>query len=419
MLRNYLRMAVKVLLRRKLFTAISLFGITFTLLVLVLVAALLDHGLGPVGPEVRQDRTLIAEGNLGEGTERPRQRFGLGYQLLDHLLRDLPGAERMSIFLEARKSRGYRGGYRIDSGLKLTDGDFWKILAFTFIEGGPFTGEDVRQASPVAVISETTRQRFFDGSPALGRWLELEGRRLRVVGVVRDSSPIRQIPWADVWAPITTSKHGLAEVSGEAQAIVLARTRGDFRRITDELDLRLARWDSPDPRKYRRLQLSLDTHFARIVDQLDHELFGNNDRVSHAAKLSRLSAAAMAISLLFMLLPAVNLVNLNVSRILERASEIGVRKSCGASSRALVAQFVVENVVLTFAGGGLALLLSGLVLGRLSATGLLGAERLAVSGRVFLVGLGLALTFGLVSGVYPAWKMARMHPLAALRGAVR
>ena len=52
-----------------------------------------------------------------------------------------------------------------------------------------------------------------------------------------------------------------------------------------------------------------------------------------------------------MLLPAINLVNLNVSRILERASEIGVRKAFGASSRTLVGQFVVENVVLTLVGG--------------------------------------------------------------------
>ncbi len=52
-------------------------------------------------------------------------------------------------------------------------------------------------------------------------------------------------------------------------------------------------------------------------------------------------------ALLFMLLPTVNLVNLNVSRIMERASEIGVRKAFGASSRTLVGQFVVENLVLT------------------------------------------------------------------------
>ena len=51
-----------------------------------------------------------------------------------------------------------------------------------------------------------------------------------------------------------------------------------------------------------------------------------------------------------MLLPAVNLVNLNISRIMERASEIGVRKAFGASSRTLVGQFVVENLVLTLVG---------------------------------------------------------------------
>ena len=54
-----------------------------------------------------------------------------------------------------------------------------------------------------------------------------------------------------------------------------------------------------------------------------------------------------------MLLPAVNLVNLNASRIMERASEIGVRKAFGASSRTLVGQFVVENVVLTLIGAAL------------------------------------------------------------------
>ena len=56
-----------------------------------------------------------------------------------------------------------------------------------------------------------------------------------------------------------------------------------------------------------------------------------------------------------MLLPTVNLVNLNVSRMMERASEIGVRKAFGASSRTLVGQFVVENVALSLIGGAVGL----------------------------------------------------------------
>ena len=100
-----------------------------------------------------------------------------------------------------------------------------------------------------------------------------------------------------------------------------------------------------------------------------------------------------------MLLPTVNLVNLNVSRILERASEIGVRKAFGASSRTLVAQFLVENLVLT----------AGRRRSSASLASVAGAPRdqrradssrtpnLHVNYRVFLYGLALALFFGVLS----------------------
>ena len=65
MLKNYLKMAIKVLLRRKFFTFISLFGISFTLLVLTVVVALFDHAFGPFPPEVNQDRTLTSEFRTG------------------------------------------------------------------------------------------------------------------------------------------------------------------------------------------------------------------------------------------------------------------------------------------------------------------------------------------------------------------
>ena len=123
--------------------------------------------------------------------------------------------------------------------------------------------------------------------------------------------------------------------------------------------------------------------------------------------------------LLFSLLPAVNLVNLNMSRIMERASEIGVRKSFGASSRTLVGQFIVENLVLTLLGGAAGLVLSALALRALNGSGLIPYAQFTMNYRVFLYALGLAVFFGVLSGVYPAWRMSRLHPVAALKGASR
>jgi putative ABC transport system permease protein len=132
----------------------------------------------------------------------------------------------------------------------------------------------------------------------------------------------------------------------------------------------------------------------------------------------RLVILLVVLGLLFALLPTVNLVNLNVSRIMERASEIGVRRAFGARSSTLVVQFVVENVLLTLVGALIALLLSALVLRTLNISGTL-TEHVGVNLTVFGWGVLLAVMFGVISGVYPAWRMSRLRPVQALKGADR
>ena len=124
-------------------------------------------------------------------------------------------------------------------------------------------------------------------------------------------------------------------------------------------------------------------------------------------------------ALLFMLLPAVNLINLNTSRIMERASEIGVRKAFGASSRTLVGQFVVENLVLTLVGAAVGFVGAALLLQVINASGMIPYAQLQLNYRIFGWGVVLAVAFGLLSGVYPAWRMSRLHPVQALKGASR
>src|SRR6187401_2171309 len=97
MLRHYTVLAAKVLLRRKFYTFISLFAISFTLLVLTIVTALLDHVFAPYPPEIHADRTLLImslrlSGPHASSTGDP------GYGFLDRAARGLPGAERVSIF---------------------------------------------------------------------------------------------------------------------------------------------------------------------------------------------------------------------------------------------------------------------------------------------------------------------------------
>jgi putative ABC transport system permease protein len=413
-LRNYAKIAFRVFARRKFFTFVSLFGISFTLVVLMVATAMLDHTFAPHAPEVNQDRTI---GLFHAQMIGPHMRWSSepGYRLLDRYMRDLPGAERMSIYSDARTVYSYPGGTKVKSSLKRTDGDFWRILRFDFLEGGPFTDQDVQDARFVAVINAATRERFFGGAPAVGRTIEVDAQRFRVVGVVEDVPALRRVPFADVWVPLTTAKNDSYKtaIMGGFYGIVLAKDRADIPGLKAEFRSRVQTVELPEGKRYERLLAPLETPFETYSRLFSRDFDGED---SHA---ERMIALLVGLALLFMLLPTINLVNLNVSRIMERASEIGVRKAFGASSRTLVGQFVVENVLLTLIGGAVGLLASVFVLDALNAGGLIQYARFGVNLRVFGYALALALFFGVFSGVYPAWRMSRLHPVEALKGAVR
>lgn len=413
MLRNYLKMALKVLARRKFFTFISLFGISITLLVLLVATAMLDHVFAPQAPEPRAGRSLMIYHITlrGEGVS-----FGgnAGYGLLDRIVNGLqeevPGIEEISVFSSVRTVISYVDGRKIESGLKRTDGAFWKILDFEFLEGGPFSQEDEANARFVAVITEATRDRFFGGEPALGRSLEADGQRFRVVGVVRDVSSLREVSYAEIWVPISTAKSKTfrKEYFGDFMAVFLARSRSDFPAIKEAVHqrFRVAEAHIPDP-MFETIEGGADTFFEAV----SRVILGGSE-----SRPELLWGLIVALAVLFMVLPSVNLVNINLSRILDRSSEIGVRKAFGASSRVLVGQFVVENVVLTLIGAMIGLALAAAVLAGLNASGVIPYADFRLNFRVFFEGLALALFFGLFSGVYPAWKMSRLHPVQALRG---
>ncbi len=414
MLKHYLTLALKVLWRRRFFTFISLFGISFTLLVLTVVAALFENAFGPGAPEPRLNRTLFVDRAVMYGPHSTWSSSG-GFKLFDKYARNLPGVERLSLYEDERTVQSFLEGRKIKSLLKRTDDEFWRILGFTFLEGGPFGTDDVSQARFVAVINATTRQRFFDGRQALGQALDADGQRFRVVGVVEDVSELRGAPFADIWVPYTTAKTDAyrREVMGDWHAMALARDKPAMPAIHDEFNSRLLRVELPDPKSYQAIVAPFETKFQGFARNMP-----TGDRKDPESQVSKVIGGLVALGLLFVLIPTVNLVNINISRIMERASEIGVRKAFGASARTLVGQFLIENILLTLVGGLIGFALSVLALHGLRRSGIVSYAQLTVNLRVFGWGVLLAIAFGLISGVYPAWRMSRLNPVDALRGGV-
>jgi putative ABC transport system permease protein len=417
MLKNYLKIAFKVFLRRKFFTFISLFAISFTLVVLMVVVAFLDHIFSKQPPENKQDRTLgayfLEMRCPGGGC---RWDGAGGYRFFDRHTRNLPGVEKMSLLTEPERVYSYKGGEKIESYIKRTDGVFWEVFEFDFLEGAPYTDDDEKNENYVAVINEATRRKFFGDEPAAGKTIEVDGQRFRVVGVVANVPYLRQIPFADVWAPISTTKNKTYrdELMGNFIAIYQARSSKDFPAIKSEFQSRLKQVEFPDPKEWNQMAGAIETRFEFFARMMFRQ--GDPPEESQAGRLVAVIIIAM---ILFMLLPTVNLININVSRIMERAGEIGVRKAFGASSLTLVGQFIVENVMLTLFGGLIGFLLSRLALRFITESGWFPYAEFRLNYRIFLGGLITAVFFGVLSGVYPAWKMSRLHPVQALKGVMQ
>jgi putative ABC transport system permease protein len=423
-IKNYLKMALKVLLRRKFFTAVSLFGIAFTLLVLIIAVSILDSLLAPETPEVNLDRTLHISRLIMRGGEREETwcRVGsVGYAFLDRYARGMPGVEVVSIFSEPRTVTGYAGGEKLSARMRTADGDYWKILEFRFLEGGPFTGQDDESGALVAVISRGTGRRYFGEKPALGKSIEMEGRLFRVVGVVEDVPASRLTASGEIWIPhgAQRSQEFRRQWMGHYSAMLLARSRKDLKGIKAEFASRLKHVEADDIRVapgHNRVVRSVQ---GTAMTQLEFLATGIAGGMDEEPPVARIVVLFLGYAAAFLFLPTINLVSINLSRILERSAEIGVRKAFGASSVDLAGQFVVENVVVCVLGGALALAGAAVCLDLVERFGLVPLTGLAINFRVFLYAFLLAGFFGLLSGVYPAWRASRLHPVAALRGGVR
>ena len=411
-MRNYFTLALKVLTRRKFFTFISLFGVSVTLLVLMVFTAIADNIFSPRAPESRFDRVLCAYTVVWYGDDGTHSGTA-AYAFLDKYVRTLPGAERVSVFSGFEPTAIYKDGRRTDAIMRSTDGDYWRILDFRFLEGRGLTSADDAQGAYTAVITDKLREKVFGKKRnAEGQTISIDGRPFRVVGVVKRVAATRLAAYADVWIPLSTlapSGYKTEMINGHYQGIVLAKSRADFPRLRRELATRLAVVKSPDPR-FKGVKSSLDTTF-----QFFARTFAPGNQYDPNRILFTTSFFTI-LALLFMALPVLNLVTIGLSRILERSSEIGVRKAFGAPRRSLITQFVLENLVLTFLGALIGFVLSGVVLAILNGTVPIVNGGLDLNLRIFFYAMLIAAFFGVVSGLYPAWRMSRLHPVAALRG---
>jgi putative ABC transport system permease protein len=381
-------------------------------MVLLVIVAMTDHFQGAHAPESRIKRMAFVS--------FISQRFKDGGQMntppspyfLEKYVRTMKTPEKVAIYSVFHATPSYVGNKKLELDLRFTDNVFWEIFDFHFLEGKPYNATDLRNANRVAVISETTARDYFgQAQGVVGRTIEVDQSTFRVIGVVSDVPLLRFNSYAEVWAPMTTTKADIRNpvLEGDYFAVMLAPEGTHLDAIEAEFQQVVKRVAIPNPDIKE-----IHTHADGLMASITRQIVGRGE--SESNHLVTFYFIIFGLAMLFMSLPALNLVNINLSRIMERSSEIGVRKAFGATSATLVGQFLIENIFLTLLGALLGLLMAYGALELISDSNFIPYAQFTLNLRVFVWALLATVFFGVLSGVYPAFKMSRVQPIQALKG---
>ncbi|HLA79220.1 MAG TPA: ABC transporter permease [Vicinamibacteria bacterium] len=274
---------------------------------------------------------------------------------------------------------------------------------FRPVEGRFITQEDLTASAKVVVLGATRKDEIFGGGSALGRSLSLGGSTYTVVGVMErkeffwNSANDNSLEWMNrfVFVPVTTMLNRLSgDRTGQKVAYinVQALSAAEMDRSTAEVETIL-----------RRLHGGVQ----------DFEVINRAERMKQMEEQGAIyDITFLVCGTISLLVGGIVIMNILLASFNERVREVGTRKALGATGLNIMAQFLVESVVVTILGGLLGVALGA---GFTKAISDLIQQPVVLSPRIVLLGLSFSVAVGIFFGFYPAIKAARLNPIQALR----
>ncbi len=431
------RYAARQLRRAPVFTIAAVLtlalGIGGTTAIFTLIHAVMLRSLPVANPDLLY--------RIGDGDDccvegGPQDRWGMySYPLYERLKAETPEFEELAAF----QAGGSRLGVRrqgVDSAARplrseFVTGNYFSTLGVGALGGRVLTPEDDKPSStPVAVLSHHIWQSAYAGDPAVvGSTFVIEGHPFTVIGIAPPGffgDTLRGDP-PDMWIPI--QQEPLIDGSGA----LLRQSVSAWLRVIGRLKPG-ATVDGMAPRLTGVLRQWMKTDsgypanwMPDIIRLLPKQIINVVPAGAGVGEMKEEYGRSLQILLgvcgLVLLIACANVANLMLARAVARRSQTAVRLAIGASRRQIVAQALVESVLLALVGGAAGLLVAAGAVRLLLALAFRSAHFLPISTQPSLMVLGftfgVALLTGIIFGAAPAWFATRTDPVDALRGAGR
>jgi putative ABC transport system permease protein len=285
------------------------------------------------------------------------------------------------------------------------DSIYPQIEGLQVVDGRFFDSAENAEAAPVCVLGSGAKAALFGVEEAVGRYVKVDDQWFHVIGVAAPQltaeGGVEGVPTEDlndlIYAPVNS---------------VIFRLQDAQSGLHDEIDgiyLRLASAaDSPQVAAVVRGVLNTSHHHAG-----DFSVIVPAELLAQQRRTERLFNTIMvAIASISLLVGGIGIMNIMLASILERTREIGVRRAVGARQSDIVRQFVIEAVMISFAGGLLGIFF-GFGMSRLIAW-VAGWSTIVTVSSILLAFL-VSISVGVIFGAYPAVKASRLDPVEAIR----
>ncbi len=278
--------------------------------------------------------------------------------------------------------------------------EYFRVRNWNTIDGAPFTDTDTRLSAKVCVIGTTIQRELFGGGSPLGQQMRVGRMPCTVVGVLesKGQSGFGQDQDDVVIVPLSTFRTRVARKPGRevGQVMISARDPSLMSRAEGAINSLL--------RQRHRLSAADENDFtvrnmADVVKSFDEQ----------RAAITTLLLVVASISLL---VGGIGVMNIMLVSVTERTREIGIRLAIGARAGDILAQFLVEAVVLAAIGGVAGL---GLGVGASLLVGMTTQWRVSVQPETAILAVAVAGGIGVVFGFFPARRAAKLDPIVALR----
>ena len=275
--------------------------------------------------------------------------------------------------------------------------DFQYVNNWTMKSGRFITDSQIERRERVAVIGATVAKNLFGNEDPIGKDIRIDKNSFKIVGVLdeKGSGTMGNDQDDVIVVPYTTMMERVMGVDYLRMIYIQAKEGEDLERVQADIEniLRVRHGiKNPDLDDFNV------NNMAAIMKAVEE----------NTATMTLFLGAVAAISLL---VGGIGIMNIMLVSVTERTREIGVRKALGATYRTIITQFLIEAVVISLVGGAIGILV-GIGASQLIAT--VAKLKTVVTTGPILLSFGFSMTIGLVFGLYPARKAAKLNPIDAL-----